>query len=164
MDLKMKKYLSHLSIGAFFFTLILTGLYGVSRASDQDGATYVGTESCKECHEVEYDNFKAFAKKATSYESIKKMQKGLTAGELKECFGCHTTGYGKPGGFVSVEKTPHLQDAGCEVCHGPGSNHIESEDPDDLIAELDAESCKTCHNSSRVAAFNFKPMLYGGAH
>ena len=164
MDSKMKKLFCRRSISALFFVLILTGFYGVSRASDQGEATFTGTESCKECHEDEYENFKAFAKKATSYESIKKMQKGLTSQELKQCFSCHTTGYGQPGGFVSIVKTPHLADAGCEVCHGPGSNHVESEDPDDLIAELDAESCKTCHNSSRVEAFNFKPMLYGGAH
>ena len=160
----MKIFFSHLFIGVFVVVSFLTGLYSVSRASDQNEATYVGTESCKECHEVEYDNFKAFAKKATSYESIQKMQKGLTPEELKDCFSCHTTGYGQPGGFVSIEKTPHLADAGCEVCHGPGSNHVESEDPDDLAVELDAESCLTCHNSSRVEAFNFKPMLYGGAH
>ena len=38
------------------------------------------------------------------------------------------------------------------------------EDADDIIADLEAESCKSCHNSSRVEAFNFRPMLYGGAH
>jgi hypothetical protein len=164
MDLKMRKIICHLSISVLFYVLILSGFHGNCRASDQNEAIYVGTESCRGCHEVEYDNFKAFAKKATSYASIKKMQKGLTAEELKECYGCHTTGYGKPGGFVSIEKTPHLQDAGCEVCHGPGSKHVESEDPDDLMADLDADSCKACHNSTRVEAFNFKPMLYGGAH
>jgi hypothetical protein len=164
MDTKMKKLIGHPGFCALVLVLILSGFYEISRASDQDEAAYVGTETCKECHETEYENFKAFAKKATSYESIKKMQKGLTAEELKGCYGCHTTGYGKPGGFVSIEKTPERQDAGCEVCHGPGSNHVESEDPDDIIADLEADSCKTCHNSSRVAAFNFKPMLYGGAH
>ena len=26
------------------------------------------------------------------------------------------------------------------------------------------KDCETCHNSERVASFNFKPLLYGGAH
>jgi len=160
----MKKIINPIFVGALFSVLISAGFYGICHASDQDNVTYVGTASCKECHEDKYENFKAFAKKATSYESIKKMQKGLTAEEIKGCYACHTTGYGKPGGFVSIEKTPHLQDAGCEVCHGPGSKHADSEDPEDIISELEAESCKTCHNSNRVEAFNFKPMLYGGAH
>ncbi len=160
----MNKFFNQIAVCVLFFVFIFAGFYEVCRASDQSDTTYVGTESCKECHEVEYENFKAFAKKATSYESINRMKKGLTAEEIKGCYGCHTTGYGQPGGFVSIEKTPQLQDAGCEVCHGPGSNHIESEDSDDIIVELEAENCKTCHNAGRVEAFNFKPMLYGGAH
>ena len=160
----MKKSVSHVILCVLFFAIILADFYSVCLASDQNDAIYVGTETCKGCHEVEYDNFKAFAKKATSYESVEKMQKGLTAEEIKGCFSCHTTGYGKSGGFISVEKTPHLKDAGCEVCHGPGGNHVESEDPDDIITDIEVESCKSCHNSNRVEAFNFKPMLHGGAH
>ena len=78
MDWKMKKSFCYRSAGFIICILFLSGFYGISSASDQNRATYVGTEACKECHEAEYDNFKAYAKKATSYESIKKMQKGLT--------------------------------------------------------------------------------------
>ena len=133
-------------------------------AEPNDDATFVGSEVCKECHEDQFETFSKFAKKAHSYNSIKVMQKGLNEAELKTCYACHTTGYGKPGGFVSELETPHLKDAGCEVCHGPGSAHAESEDPEDIIAVLAVEDCQVCHNSERVAAFNFKPLLFGGAH
>ena len=91
-------------------------------------------------------------------------RRALTEQELRECYGCHTTGYGQPGGFRSLQETPGLKNNGCEVCHGPGSRHVESEDPEDLVQEVTVESCIACHNSDRVAAFHFKPLLYGGAH
>ena len=89
----------------------------------------------------------------------------LTLEELRECYACHATGYGKPGGFVSLEKTPHLANAGCEVCHGPGGAHAESGGDKALIKrKMSVSDCETCHNAQRVRAFGFKPMLYGGAH
>jgi len=128
-------------------------------------ASYVGTDACKDCHAEQYNNFKKFAKKAKSWHSIEIMASDLTPDEVKECYACHTTGYGKPGGFVSKEKTPQLADAGCEVCHGPGSEHIESGgDPSSIRKKMSMKDCETCHNSERVASFNFKPLLYGGAH
>ena len=126
---------------------------------------YVGTAACKDCHEEQYENFTKFAKKAHSQKSVQIMSSDLTEAELAECYGCHTTGYGKPGGFVSYEKTPHLADAGCEVCHGPGGDHVESGGDAELIkGKLSMDDCVSCHNESRVKAFNFKPLLYGGAH
>ena len=126
--------------------------------------TYVGSKACAECHEEEYEKFKKFAKKSHSFQSVKKMAHGLTKDEIRHCFECHTTGYGMPGGFVSEEKTPHLKDAGCEVCHGPGSLHAETEDAGDIRGSLSSDDCATCHSSERITAFNYKPLVYGGAH
>jgi hypothetical protein len=125
---------------------------------------YIGSEACQQCHDREYATYKAYAKKAKSFDSIKKMEKKLTPEEYRSCFECHTTGYGRQGGFISEEKTPELKNAGCEVCHGPGSTHADSEDPDDIIREIDMENCDTCHSSDRIKAFDFKPLLFGGAH
>ena len=106
--------------------------------------SYVGSAACKDCHEEQYENFTKFAKKAHSDKSIKIMASDLTEAELAECYACHTTGYGKPGGFVSYEKTPHLADAGCEVCHGPGRDHVESGGDTTLIkAKLSMEDCQS---------------------
>ncbi len=127
---------------------------------------YVGSEACRDCHEEAYENFTKFAKKAHSFEAIKKMRDHLTAEEVKTCYGCHTTGYGEPGGFRDENSTPDMANAGCEVCHGPGGNHIESEDADDIIGigRLSKDRCEKCHSRERVEAFNFKPLLHGGAH
>jgi len=133
----------------------------------QATAEYVGSSTCGGCHEKEYNNFMKYAKKAKSDKSVKIMSKKLTLDELKGCYACHTTGYGKPGGFVSYEKTPELGHAGCEVCHGPGSAHVDSGGAKGKIigkGRMNIKSCEVCHNSERVSNFRFKPMLYGGAH
>ncbi len=140
-------------------------LLAVASPAISNQATFVGSKACSECHEEQYENFHKFAKKSHSDQSIKIMASDLSAEEVKECYGCHTTGYGQPGGFVSFEQTPELGHAGCEVCHGPGSEHIaEGGDPDLIKGNLSMEDCTTCHNEERVGAFNFKPLLYGGAH
>ncbi|BBD09652.1 cytochrome c family protein [Desulfovibrio ferrophilus] len=137
----------------------------ITRPAQTGQATYVGSNACSECHDEQFENFEQFAKKAHSDRSIKIMASDLTKEELQECYACHTTGYGQPGGFVSFEETPEMAHAGCEVCHGPGSEHVaEGGDPDLIKGTLALEDCETCHNADRVGAFNFKPLLYGGAH
>lgn len=148
-----------LLLAAFVVSVLTTG------TGRTDSGRYVGSESCGDCHDEEYGNFKKFAKKAHSGESVKIMMGDLTREELVECYGCHVTGYGQPGGFVSFDETPAMAEAGCEVCHGPGYDHVESGgDPDLIKHDLSLEDCQVCHNPERVDAFDFKPLLYGGAH
>ena len=148
---------------------ILFGLYpgenALSGDSGQDETnTYVGSLACQKCHPEEYDNFMAYAKKSISFQSIEKQMRHLTQEEIKQCYPCHTTGYGRPGGFVSPEETPHLKNAGCEVCHGPGAIHARTEDAGDIIGHLAKKDCEKCHISERVKAFKYKPLIHGGAH
>ncbi|MEC4675594.1 MAG: multiheme c-type cytochrome, partial [Nitrospirota bacterium] len=83
---------------------------------------------------------------------------------IKRCFSCHTTGYGRPGGFISAEETPQMKNAGCEVCHGPGELHVKTKKPGDIKRKMTLEDCEKCHTSERVRAFRFKPLIHGGAH
>lgn len=127
------------------------------------GSDYVGSKACADCHEEEYQKFQKHSKKAKSWESIEIMSSDLKDEEERQCYECHTTGYGK-GGFVSIEETPHLSDVGCETCHGPGAEHADMGDPEYITRTPEVKDCETCHNSSRVEDFNFKPLIYSGAH
>jgi len=139
-------------------------LFYINSASFSITNYYVGSERCKECHLNEYKNFTTYAKKATSFKSIERAKKGLSEKELKTCYSCHTTGYGKPGGFISPEKTPHLKNAGCEVCHGPGALHVKTKSKHDIKRKLSMTDCDVCHTSERIKAFRYKPLIHGGAH
>lgn len=155
----------HFSRMTFILAVIASVAIVASAPAFSASATYVGSETCGGCHDKEYKNFSSFAKKAKSDKSLKVMAPKLTASELESCFGCHTTGYGKPGGFKSFEETPELAHAGCEVCHGPGSAHVDSNGSPTLIKrKFTMKDCDSCHSQDRIKAFNFKPLLYGGAH
>ncbi len=160
--MKMKKGLNEVKglVYLMFFILVCDPAW----AQGPKTRIYVGSDACQDCHETEYENFQAYAKKAHSYETIKVMKKGLTEAEFHRCFECHTTGYKKPGGFRSEQETPNLKNAGCEVCHGPGSLHVETGEPEDIMGSLTAKDCDTCHSSERVEAFDYKPLIHGGAH
>lgn len=149
-----------------FAVLPLLCILGPGLAPGQNAgqALYVGAEACEPCHGDQYTSFKTYSSKARSWNSLEKMLPKLTPAEIRGCFACHTTGYGQPGGFVSLEQTPALANISCEACHGPGSVHVESAEASDIRRTPDLKSCVVCHNAERVRNFNFKPMLYHGGH
>jgi hypothetical protein len=149
----------------FLFTLsMLCLLLPAFPVSAQGGKSYVGAETCKGCHDKEYISFTAHSKMSSSFHSVARMKKGLTGEEIEKCYECHTTGYGKPGGFRSEAETPGFKNLGCEACHGPGSSHASSGNLKEIKKHLEIKDCEMCHAKDRVAAFNYKPLLFGGAH
>ena len=135
-----------------------------SGTADAADSPYAGSAVCGSCHEEEYARFQQYSKKARSWHSVEVMAPKLTPEELRGCYACHTTGYGK-GGFVDYASTPQFADVGCETCHGPGAAHVAADgDPAAITRAPTQEDCQTCHNESRVKAFNFKPLIHSGAH
>jgi len=98
-------------------------------------AQYVGAKKCKKCHIKHYKSW-GKTKMAVSFENLRP---GIMADAKKKagldpdkdytadpgCLKCHTTGHGKPSGFISLEKTPYLINVQCESCHGPGSEYMK---------------------------------------
>lgn len=96
---------------------------------------YVGVKVCKGCHYVQYLSWQETSM-ANAFELLKpgvraeeKLKAGLDPNKDythdRKCIGCHTTGYGKAGGFVGLEFTPDLVGVQCEMCHGPGSEYVK---------------------------------------
>jgi len=144
-------------------TFLIFCQLGLVSADSADDTGYVGSKTCSGCHEKQYATFKESSRKAHSWDSVAIMADKLKDQEIKLCFQCHTTGYGKKGGFVSKETTPDLAEVGCEACHGPGKQHAESGNPTS-IKRPENETCSTCHNAQRSEDFGFKPLACAGAH
>ena len=166
--------------------LLIMFIAGIASA---ESAKYVGAKKCKACHIKQFKSWEK-TKMAGSFENLKA---GIKAEEKKKagvdankdytadpnCLKCHTTGYGKPGGFKSIAETPELVGVQCEGCHGPGGLYgdIMKKNKEFKLAEVkaaglvipseDEKRCMTCHGADspfteKVDAkykFNFKERL-----
>jgi hypothetical protein len=70
-----------------------------------------------------------------------------------ECLVCHTTGFGKPGGFISEIDTPKLKNVQCEICHGVRLEHAQN--PQGGFAGEAKAACGKCHVKKHSPKFNF---------
>src|SRR5206468_12752359 len=63
-----------------------------------------------------------------------------------ECVRCHVTGYHQPGGFDDPEKSPHMTNVQCEICHGMGGGHPEGASlrSEEHTSELQSRSDLVC--------------------
>ncbi|HXX66802.1 MAG TPA: multiheme c-type cytochrome, partial [Polyangiaceae bacterium] len=97
-------------------------------------ATYVGVDVCASCH--------AAARRVWDGTGHSRAYAMLSA-QFKEfnldCVSCHVTGYEKPGGST-VTHVERLRNVQCEVCHGPGSKHVEAPEDDAAIVARPAPS------------------------
>jgi hypothetical protein len=160
----LKKQGKTLWISPHFCLLIFLFIALPATAKEGSNKKYVGSAACQTCHQTQYASFQSHARHSRSFESVQKMKKELTPEEMKECYACHTMGYGKPGGFISLEETPELKNVGCEVCHGPGRLHIETGNPADINRKVTIDLCNECHIEERVNAFRYKPIIFAGSH
>lgn len=144
------------------------------------GATYVGSEACKKCHQREYDIWKA-SPHARAYQTLTQAKRPALRQFDGECVICHTTGFDHTGGYTSEQATPRLTDNGCENCHGPGSLHVKGDRTPKMLAlmnpyktqpnETEAQktlrinrldlSCQKCHDIDNDVHWSIKKWVEG---
>lgn len=98
-------------------------------ADPTEGATFIGSASCKKCHLGEHKSYMKM-KHAKAWESLEEKYRAPDQKdeEGRACISCHVTGFGMGdrGGFVDAKTSEHLLGVQCEACHGPGSKHKEA--------------------------------------
>jgi hypothetical protein len=171
------------------FCLVLAALF-ISAAEQtgpsQDGRTtpapadqvstgdglFIGNDRCITCHRKQAAAWSE-TRHAQAFERLPDSYRKFAA-----CLECHSTGFGKPGGYsldLSAEEALTVQSVGCEACHGPGANHEQAvkrwtaaapSEEDRLLQEIKAaivrtpttKQCAACH---KLQAHQMHPPFQG---
>jgi hypothetical protein len=118
---------------------------------------YESAEACRKCHEAEYKAWQK-TRHARAYESIKKARRQ----DDPECILCHTMGYGRPGGFVSMAKTPELGRVTCQACHVVTADHNDKNVKAEPEIYINSRLCMSCHGPVQSPDFDYfvaKPRI-----
>ena len=129
--------------------------FGIERLPLEDNNHFSGNQSCGNgavCHQEIFQTWQQFSH-ARAFETLKNVKRQYDP----ECVVCHTVGMEYETGYRSMETTPDLIGVGCEMCHGPGKNHI-----DNPLADYQNKftSCEQCHNHETSPSFDQKRKEY----
>ena len=121
----------------------------------EEPIAYAGSRKCKTCHADQHTAWEKM-KHSKAWDSLTPEQIATGKDDKgRACVQCHTTGYGKPGGFTTAEETPNLKSVGCEMCHGAGKKHVktmtmammnEEENVKEKFISKGLSTCTDCHN------------------
>lgn len=106
---------------------------------------FVGSQRCATCHNHIHFHWSQTLH-ARAYETLEKIGQQNNAA----CIGCHTVGFGEPGGWVDRATTNDLAGVGCESCHGAARDHVENVADRSLRPPVNISSavCGRCHTGS----------------
>ncbi|MCE9595597.1 MAG: cytochrome c family protein [Planctomycetes bacterium] len=115
---------------------------------------YVGSESCKACHAREFAQWLS-----TPHASAMLTLEHVQRQRIRNCVACHVVGFEQESGYRFDAPSVELRNVGCEVCHGPGSEHVERGSaairrtpPDGL--------CASCHTEAHSNFLLSDPSSY----
>ncbi len=127
-----------------------------TRPRPSDGALFVGSDECGQCHANAYAIWQG-TKHAHAYDTLVSQGRAHDP----ECLVCHVTGLGATTGFTTVEDAPALAAVGCETCHGAGSAHVGA--PEEPYPT--AQDCGSCHTTDASPRFErdtyWRAILHG---
>jgi hypothetical protein len=131
----------------------------------KSGVAYVGVDACRDCHRAEYEQW-ARTPHAAAFARLLQARRAAD----KTCLPCHTTGMGHKGGFGDAPPDgPLMTGVQCEVCHGPGDDHVKAPPAlkaqtiygitDQCAACIIQGVCATCHDRANDPTFDIEHDL-----
>ena len=119
---------------------------------------YAGSGPCLDCHPQEFSRW-SLTGHAGAWEPLVDRKVTLDP----ECLGCHTTGFGQPGGFgePSSANLGRFKSVQCESCHGPMAAHaVDTSVGGRPVTE---QTCLPCHDPANSPQFDFLSYVRRGS-
>ncbi|MEI6790314.1 MAG: multiheme c-type cytochrome [Myxococcaceae bacterium] len=126
-------------------------------------ASYVGAETCKTCHAPAYEFWKKALVKVQAKTETGQIMERLSGHSKawktledvnktldRNCIGCHSVGFMKPGGYCKAQDVDFRKNIQCESCHGPGSLHVKAGNKTQIKGQVPESQCRTCHHVPHI--------------
>lgn len=122
---------------------------------------YSGNDACAVCHPQETAAWR-FTEHSLAFDTL------VTRGADRDpkCVGCHVVGFGDRGGWTEAGREAHLENVGCESCHGRGGGHLDAKGkPTEAVAARSYQpSCERCHDATHSLGFEYASFLPKVSH
>jgi len=131
------------------FSVDQTGLVAPLPPDTPASYKIAGSQTCAPCHVTSH---KAWLAQPHAAALNVLVSKGFDVDPA--CQQCHTTGYGMPGGFISLSQSAqNFAGVGCENCHGPSAAHVAN--PKTRTPFAAADQCVRCHDHENSPKFDY---------
>jgi 2',3'-cyclic-nucleotide 2'-phosphodiesterase (5'-nucleotidase family) len=103
--------------------------------------TYASSAACGLCHGNQKMHFDT---SVHAFAMATLQRKGRERDPY--CLGCHTTGFGVPGGTRNLQTAvTYFANVGCESCHGPSVVHVQKQTKATTRLQAPESVCRECH-------------------
>jgi len=115
---------------------------------------YVGARQCGSCHDREYAQWFTTGH-ATAFKTLLDRHRNFQP----KCVSCHVVGYGTDHGYRLGAPEQALANVQCEVCHGPGGEHVLAPASSNIRRQVPERVCLECHNPDHSDHFVYAERL-----
>jgi len=124
------------------------------KAGARQFGDFVGAAACKGCHEAQHKDWET-SRHAHAYRTLVKDRRHFDL----DCWSCHVTGAGQPGGPSGPYDVGPMRNVQCEACHGTGRKHAANPKID-MVRSPGEKHCKTCHSDEQTEGrFEYEAYL-----
>ncbi len=115
---------------------------------------YAGAAACAACHEAEFAQWKTTGH-ASAYKTLLDRHRHYQP----VCISCHVVGFGSEYGYRIGQPEEPLGNVQCEVCHGPGGEHVLAPARTNIRRTVPERVCLECHNPEHSDHFVYAERL-----